>query len=58
MECQKSEVSALMVPSEVLVDPVADLEVCCTANSVVVPPVVLDKVEDVEDLLEYTGVLF
>ena len=51
LECQKSEVSALMVPSEVLVDPVADLEVCCTANSVVVPPVVLDKVEDVEDLL-------
>ena len=51
MECQKSEVSALMVPSEVPVDPVVDLEVCCTANSVVVPPVVLDKVEDVEDLL-------
>ena len=45
------EVSASMVPLAVLVDPVVDLEVCCTANSAVVPPVVSDKVEDVEDLL-------
>ena len=36
-----------MVPSEVLVDPVVDLVVCCKVNSVVVPPVVLVKVEDV-----------
>ena len=49
LECQKSEVSALMVPSEVLVDPVVDLEVCCTANSVVAPPVLLDNDVDDED---------
>ena len=45
--CSMMEVSALMVPSEVLVDPVVDLVVCCKVNSVVVPPVVLVKVEDV-----------
>ena len=42
------EVSALMVPSEVLVDPVVDLEVCCMVNSVVIRLVVLVEVEDVE----------
>ena len=41
------EVSALMVPMTVLEDPVVDLEVCCTEVQVVVPPVVLVKVEDV-----------
>ena len=42
------EVSALMVPLAVLEDPVADLAVCCTANSVVIRLVVLVEVEDVE----------
>ena len=42
------EVSALMVPSAVLVDPVVDLVVYCRVNSVVVPLVVLVEVEDVE----------
>ena len=42
------EVSALMVPSEVLVDPVVDLVVCCMVNSVVIRLVVLVEVEDVE----------
>jgi hypothetical protein len=42
------EVSALIVPPEVLADPVVDLVVCCTVNSVVIRLVVLVEVEDVE----------
>ena len=42
------EVSALMVPLAVLADPVVDLAVYCTVNSVVVRLVVLVEVEDVE----------
>ena len=41
------EVSVSMVPLAVLVDPVVDLEVCCTANSVVTRLVVLVEVWDV-----------
>ena len=41
-------VSALMVPLAVLADPVVDLAVCCTVNSVVLRQVVLVEVEDVE----------
>ena len=41
-------VSALMVPLAVLADPVEDLAVCCTVNSVVLRLVVLVEVEDVE----------
>ena len=42
----------VLVLMEVQADPVEDLVACCTVVLVVAPPVVLDKVEDVEDLLE------
>ena len=42
------EVSALMVPMTVLEDVVVDLVACCTEVQVVVPPVALEQVEDVE----------
>ena len=48
LEYSMLEVSAWMVPSEVLADPVEDLAVCCTEVQVVVPPVVLEQVEDAE----------
>ena len=48
LEYSMSEVSAWMVLSEVLADPVEDLAVCCTGVQVAVPPVVLEQVEDVE----------
>ena len=48
LEYSMLEVSAWMVPSEVLADPVEDLAVCCTEVRVAVPPVVLEQVEDVE----------
>ena len=41
-------VSALMVPLALLEDPVVDLAVCCTVNSVVLRQVVLVEVENVE----------
>ena len=48
LEYSMSEVSAWMVLSEVLADPVEDLAVCYTEVQVAVPPVVLEQVEDVE----------
>ena len=47
LEYSMLEVSAWMVLSEVLADPVEDLAVCCTGVQVVVPPVALEQVEDV-----------
>ena len=41
------EVSALMALTKVLEDHEVDLVVCCTEVQVVVPPVVLEQVEDV-----------
>ena len=48
LEYSMLEVSAWMVPLEVLADPVEDLAACCTEVQVVVPPVVLEQVEDAE----------